>query len=33
MIHDFGLINVLSQVPATRAAMTQASEELKMRLK
>jgi acetyl esterase/lipase len=33
MIHDFGLINALSDVPATRAAITHASEELKMRLK
>lgn len=33
MIHDFGLLNVLSQVPATRSAMAQASEELKERLK
>jgi acetyl esterase len=33
MIHDFGLLNVLSQVPATRSAMAQASAELKMRLK
>ena len=33
MIHDFGLLNVLSGVPATRAALHQASEELKERLK
>jgi len=33
MIHDFGLLNVLSQVPATRTALHQASEELKARLK
>ena len=33
MIHDFGLLNVLSQVPGTRSALLQASEELKMRLK
>ena len=33
MIHDFGLLNVLSQVPAARSAMTQASEQLKKRLK
>jgi len=33
MIHDFGLLNVLSQVPATRSAMLQASEELRKRLK
>lgn len=32
MIHDFGLINVLSKVPATRSAMLQASEELKKHL-
>ncbi|GLQ94447.1 alpha/beta hydrolase [Dyella acidisoli] len=32
MIHDFGLLNVLSDIPATRAALHQASEELKMRL-
>ena len=33
MIHDFGLLNVLGQLPATRSAMLQASEELKKRLK
>jgi acetyl esterase/lipase len=33
MIHDFGLLNVLADVPATRAALHQASEELKTRLK
>ena len=33
MIHDFGLLNVLSQVPGTRSALLQASEELKVRLK
>jgi len=33
MIHDFGLLNVLSAVPATRAALHQASEELKSRLR
>ena len=33
MIHDFGLLNVLSGVPATRAALHQASEELKEQLK
>ena len=32
MIHDFGLLNVLSQVPATRAALHQAAEELKTQL-
>ena len=33
MIHDFGLLNALAGVPATRAALHQASEELKVRLK
>ena len=33
MIHDFGLLNALAAVPATRAALHQASEELKQRLK
>jgi acetyl esterase/lipase len=33
MIHDFGLLNILSQLTATRSAMTQAAEELKKRLK
>ena len=33
MIHDFGLLNALSAVPATRSAIFQASEELRMRLK
>ncbi|MCC7005313.1 MAG: alpha/beta hydrolase [Ottowia sp.] len=33
MIHDFGLLNVLSQVPAVRAAMRQAGAELKEHLK
>ncbi len=33
MIHDFGLLNVLSGVPATRAALHQASEELRTRLR
>ena len=33
MIHDFGLLNALSNVPATRAALHQASEELKARLR
>ena len=33
MIHDFGLLNVLADVPATRAALHQASEELKTRLR
>jgi acetyl esterase/lipase len=33
MIHDFGLLNVLSKVPGTQTAMRQAGEELKYRLK
>lgn len=33
MIHDFGLLNVLSELPATRAALHQAGEELKLRLR
>lgn len=33
MIHDFGLLNVLSTLPGTRAALHQASEELKQRLR
>ena len=33
MIHDFGLLNVLADLPATRAALHQASEELRARLK
>lgn len=33
MIHDFGLLNVVSQVPAVRSAMLQAAEELKKHLK
>ena len=33
MIHDFGLLNALSEVPETRAALLQASEELKTRLR
>jgi len=33
MIHDFGLLNVLADVPATRSAMEQAANELKLRLK
>ncbi|GAB3245013.1 alpha/beta hydrolase [Chitinimonas naiadis] len=32
MIHDYGLLNVVSQVPAVRAAMSQASGELKKHL-
>lgn len=33
MIHDFGLLNELSSVPATKAALHQASEELRARLR
>ena len=33
MIHNFGLINALSAVPATRAALHQANEEPKSRLR
>lgn len=33
MIHDFGLLNVLADLPATRAALHQAAAELKLRLK
>ncbi|MFZ6769413.1 alpha/beta hydrolase [Undibacterium sp. Di26W] len=33
MIHDFGLLNVLSTVPAVRSAMLQAGAELQLRLK
>lgn len=33
MIHDFGLLNVLSNVQGTRSALHQASEELKARLR
>jgi acetyl esterase/lipase len=32
LIHDFGLLNALSEVPAVRSALLQASEELKTRL-
>ena len=32
MIHDFGLLNALSDVPETRAALHQASEALKAQL-
>jgi acetyl esterase/lipase len=32
MIHDFGLLNALSSVPATRTAIHQAAEELRARL-
>lgn len=33
MIHDWGLLNPLSQTPATRASMLQVAEELKRRLR
>jgi len=33
LIHDYGLLNVVSQVPAVRSAMLQASQELKEHLK
>lgn len=33
MIHDFGLLNPISQVPEVRSAMLQASQELKEHLK
>jgi len=33
MIHDWGLLNPLSEVPATRAALQQLGEELKRRLR
>ena len=33
MMHDFGRLNVLSEVPTTRAALHPASEELKLRLR
>lgn len=33
MVHDFGLLNVVSNVPAVRAAMRQAADELKVHLK
>ncbi|NHZ95093.1 alpha/beta hydrolase [Massilia sp. CCM 8734] len=33
MIHDFGLLNALATLPATRSALEQASQELKLRLK
>jgi hypothetical protein len=32
MIHDYGLLNALSQVPAVRSAILQASKELKKHL-
>lgn len=33
LIHDWGLLNVISQVPGTRSSMLQASEELKKHLR
>lgn len=33
MIHDWGLLNPLSQIPATRASLLQVAEELKRRLR
>ena len=33
MIHDYGLLNVVSQVPEVRSAILQASQELKVHLK
>lgn len=33
MIHDWGLLNAISQVPATRASLLQMAEELKRRLR
>ncbi len=33
MIHDFGLLNAISTVPAVRASLEQAGQELKRRLK
>ncbi|MGY4526979.1 alpha/beta hydrolase [Pseudomonas sp. UBA4617] len=32
MIHDFGLLNVLGQVPATRSAMDQAAQAIRLHL-
>lgn len=32
MIHDFGMLNPLSQVPGTRSAMLQASQEIRKHL-
>jgi acetyl esterase/lipase len=32
LIHDYGLLNAISQVPGVRSAMLQASAELKKRL-
>jgi acetyl esterase len=33
MIHDFGMLNALSEVPGTRVALRQAAEELEQRLR
>jgi len=33
MIHDFGLLNVLGQVPGTRSAMDQAAQAIRQHLK
>jgi acetyl esterase/lipase len=33
MIHDYGLLNVVSEVPAVRSAMDQAAQTLKNSLK
>ncbi len=33
LIHDYGNLNALSQIPAVRSALHQASEELKKHLK
>jgi acetyl esterase len=33
MIHDFGMLNALSEVPGTRLALRQAAEELEQRLR
>ena len=33
MIHDFGLLNAIAQVPGTRSSLMQAGEQLKMHLK
>ena len=32
MIHDFGMLNPLSQIPGPRSALLQAAQELKRRL-
>jgi len=33
MIHDYGLLNVLAQVPSARDAMNQAAQAIKQHLK